>query len=162
MPSIKRDGKDALRILAIYLKYAENVEDNNELGERQLLDAITVLPPAHKFVLAPSFNEQVRNELSKYIDGNRIETNVWVDNLPVDLVIRPLKEGAPAVAVITDGFFARGAYDTFTRESVFAKRLQAQGFIYYPLYTRQWWRQPSIEARKLAGGFIAKESEAMA
>jgi RecA/RadA recombinase len=159
---IKRDTNDGLRILSIYLKYAENVEDCNELGEKQLLDAVTILPPAAKFVLAPSFNEQVRNELSKYLDPNRIETNVWIDNLPVDLVIRPIKEGAPAVAVITDGFFSRGAYDTFARESAYIKRLQANGYIYYPLYTRQWWRQPSIEARKLAGGFIAKESEAMA
>jgi hypothetical protein len=159
---IKRDGNDALRTLAIYLKYAENVEDNNELGEKQLLDAVTVMPTANKFVLAPSFNEQVRNELSKYLDPQRIETNVWIDNIPVDLVIRPIKEGAPAVAVITDGFFSRGAYDTFSRESAYIKRLQANGYIYYPLYTRQWWRQPSIEARKLAGGFIAKESEAMA
>jgi hypothetical protein len=159
---IKREGKDALRLLAIYLAYAEAVEDNRPLAEQQLLDTIEKTPSATSFVVAPSFNEQVRLELTKYLDASRIETNAWVDNLPIDIVIRPNIAGAPAVAVVTDGFFSRGAYDTFCRETALIKRLEAQGYRYYPLYTKQWWRQPSLEARKLAGSFIQSEEKAAA
>ncbi len=157
---IKRTGDDGTRLTAIYLAYTEAVEDNRTDIEQKLLDAVVPTPSADAYVVAPSFNEQVRMELTKYIDASRVETNAWVDNLPIDIVIRPSVAGAPAVAVVTDGFFSRGAYDTFCRETELIKRLEAQGYRYYPLYTKQWWRQPSLEARKLAGSFIQAEETA--
>lgn len=155
---LKREGNDALRLMAIYLAYAEAVEDNQPVAEQQLLDILVKTPPASSFVVAPSFNEQVRLELVKYIEPSRVQTNVWVDNLPVDILIQPTVAGAPAIAVITDGFFSRGAYDTFCRESELVRRLEARGCRYYPLYTKQWWRQPSLEARKLAGSFLQEDT----
>ena len=139
-----------LRQLALYLSYAEAVEDENHTQVKRLLNTIVPVPTAADFAPAPTLNEQVREELAKYMDGSQIKTNVWVDNIPVDIIIESSAETRP-LAVIVDGFFSRGTRNAFSTETELRARLQKRGYEYYALRTEQWWRQPNLEARKLAG-----------
>jgi hypothetical protein len=97
-----------------------------------------------------NFRTELFAYLSDYLKAERLELGTILDgDLEVDLLIKPLRSGSAAIALVIDGWLKNvGKYDVETALAK-SKKLTALGYVVYPIWSLQWWRSPEAAAEEL-------------
>jgi hypothetical protein len=139
-------------LLANFIKMAEAMKAGNAKLARQSLETIGKLegPKAVKSI----FTQELANALHPYFDEKRFAKNKVMEEVVLPLSIKPLrKEGMP-ITVHPDGFFAETKATSGIWEQQQREKLQQAGISYQAVWSVNWLKNPSQEARLLASKII--------
>lgn len=160
IPNLQRERfiqTEAEHVTGIYLlmhllNYAKAVQRNrSELQFKQLLE---LYPEDDAAPLDLVLAEEVSAAILPYLGVERLARNVVFNGLRIPLLILPLQDNQPAIAVVPDGFFAKNATTSYDWERLQQQKLEELDFLYYPAWSVLWWKDPAQEARKLASWVI--------
>ena len=84
---------------------------------------------------------------------------VKTERITLPLSIQPLHENEPPVVVHPDGFFANSPYSSYMWEHQLREMITGLGLNYQTTWSVRWWKNPSLEARKLASQIIKQDAQ---
>lgn len=147
-------------LLSNYLIYNAFLQAGNANGQQEVILRLKnwlypdIAQSAENFFVA-----EIADALQPYFGEQRIKTNVQHVQLHIPLLIENAKEQQKPFALIPDGFFANTSATDYVWEDEQRDALALQGFIYQPIWSVQWWKNPHQEARKFAGAIIKMNKE---
>lgn len=154
-----------LNILSNYIAYANAVQNQDETQQdnilQGLLSASRDIHDEVPYAEARNFVNVVEEALQPYFEQGRIATNQQFDGLQVDFVINPAHPEQPPIAVQCDGFFWRFPKGAYASDKVMQRQLKALGYEYMPIWSVDWWKNPNLAGKKLAGQFIKHDEKFM-
>lgn len=143
-----------------YLIYNAFLQAGNASGQQEVISRLkNWLYPDAAQSADTVFVEEMAIALQPYFGEQRIKTNVQHAQLNIPLLIESANAQQKSVALIPDGFFANTSATDYVWEDEQRDVLTQQGFIYQPIWSVQWWKNPRQEARKLAGVIIKMDKE---
>ncbi|MET0462811.1 MAG: AAA domain-containing protein [Chitinophagaceae bacterium] len=95
------------------------------------------------------FEEEVYQQLSEKIGAHRIKQQYQVGGLRVDLVVLPEAPGGKMIAIECDGAKYHSSPEAYAWDSFRQQELEKQGFVFYRLWSTNWWISPEKELQKL-------------
>lgn len=152
--------QNGLFLVANLFAFAEAIEHDNQEKAIVVLQRLqTALAPAAASQDNQLFMEEVAHSLQPYFDSSRIQQNVQVEYYCLPLVIKPAQANLPATSLHTDGFLADTPSTNYEWEYSNQEHLTTLGYIYQPLWSANWWKNPAQEARKLASVVIKRGAQ---
>lgn len=100
------------------------------------------------------FSQEVVRELRFYLRDQTIETNYKEEDLNFPILVKGAQETQRPIVVQPDGFFAQSPSTDYVWEYQRRKRLTALGYSFLPIWSVKWWKETSLEARRLAATLI--------
>ncbi|MFK8102089.1 MAG: hypothetical protein AB8G15_06190 [Saprospiraceae bacterium] len=104
------------------------------------------------------FVEEVAQALQPYLEPGRTHLNASTENLSLSLVIKALSKNAANFVLQTDGFFSDAKTGAYTWEQYLREEVTFLGLETLPTWSINWWKNPSLEARKLASIIIRNDT----
>ncbi|RMG82320.1 MAG: hypothetical protein D6714_11480 [Bacteroidetes bacterium] len=144
-------------LLAVYLKFGEAVANGDLARQKELLPYIAPVEIQERHTSV--FTGEVVRALTPYLDPGRLVQNVPLDKIHLPLTIQPLHGAGEPLIIHPDGFFAHARYTSFLWEFQQQMMIKNLGFVYHPVWSVKWWKNPKQEARKLASIIIKKDSQ---
>ncbi|MEO1437306.1 MAG: hypothetical protein AAFV80_17320, partial [Bacteroidota bacterium] len=92
---------------------------------------------------------EVTDVLGQYIDPNRFEVATQTGSVRLDLVIHPIYEKQAPIALRCDGFYTRQQDGAYAWDRQIIDKLEQQGYVYYNIWSANWWRKPYDAQMKL-------------
>ena len=139
-------------LLAHFIKMTEAAEQQNEIKFLEQMEVIGKkeqrLPGNNHFI------EEVADALKAYVDPDRFCFTVPRQDVVLPLVIKPIQENAPEIALHPDGFFADTPFTSGVWEQAHLNRFASSGLEVIPVWSVNWLKDPAQEARKLASLII--------
>ena len=147
-------------ILANYFLYARAWELSNKKEKREILSRMEAW---HKMdeVKTPElvFRKEVAYAMQPYLEQGRI-VEAPQKSLPSSpFLIKGITEDKAAILLWPDGFAAETFSTDFSWEYRYVQDLKNRGLEHLPVWSANWWRNPSKEARRLASAIIKLDSE---
>ncbi len=99
------------------------------------------------------FFQQVVKYLLPYLPGARVEWNVWLGGYQVPIVLERGAEQAPLI-LLADGFWSDQPATDFAWEYRQRQWFTELGYRVVPVWSVDWFRQPELAARRLAGQIL--------
>ncbi len=139
-------------LLANFIKLAEAMKAGNAKLVKQSLETVGKVegPKAVKSI----FTQELANALHPYFDEKRFAKNKVIEDVVLPLSIKPLHKDGKPVTVHPDGFFADTAATSGIWEQQQRDKLQEAGIAYQAVWSLNWLKNPSQEARLLASKII--------
>ena len=139
-------------LLSHFIKMADAVEQKNE---QVFLEQLVTLGKKEKRQSGnPYFVNEVAEALKAYIDPNRFSLQLPWEDILLPLVVNPIAENAPQIVLHPDGFFADTTYTSGIWEQTHLNKLASNHFIVIPVWSVNWFKDTTQEARKLASQII--------
>ncbi|MEM7105368.1 MAG: hypothetical protein AAF502_19675 [Bacteroidota bacterium] len=149
----EEDEYTGLHILADYLDLARDLS-------RFPMEPIP-LPLATTYSGQESHDEsrlllirEIIESICLYIDPERVESHMSIGSVPLDLVIHPLYEKEPPIAIRCDGFFTSETPGAYLWDHQVETMLEEAGYYFIPIWSVNWWRQPVDETRQLVSEIL--------
>lgn len=139
-------------LLANYLNYNQFLHKNLEESRLRIQDWLNVSPSEEKEYI---FAKEVSIALQPYLGQER----VVVGGVHGDLLVQGAHETQPPLLLQPDGFFGETSATDYIWEDTQRAKLLAQGIVYQPFWSVNWWKNPRQEARKLAGIVIKSDHD---
>lgn len=105
------------------------------------------------------FTTEVATDLVSYLGGARIRQKVRVLGIEVPLLIEPKFDKQPTVLIFPDGFLTDATKTSYLWEVEQIQKWKEQNYLFYPIWSVNWWRNPRQEARKLASWVIRLDGQ---
>lgn len=141
--------------LANYYAYAQAIEQSNPEIQEKVISKFTVEQPPVESV----FLDEVMLSLKPYLQPGRLRRNSRQVPYNFPLLVDPIHEKEPPLSILPDGFFADTYATDFYWEYKQKERLEEHGYLYYPVWSANWWKNPRRESRKLASAIIKLDEE---
>lgn len=154
----KRDkDKKALFILANFLEYAQEVNNANVPRLHEIVNEIgeNIVTPNEEE--SSVFLEEVATYLSAYFEPERILTDVAVNNRKFPLVIKGKFPEQANYVIKVDSFFSNADVFSYVWQDYTNKNMESTGYKFLSIWSKDWWRNPEQEARKLASQIIRED-----
>ena len=100
------------------------------------------------------FPKQLVEELRLYLRNERLETAYKDGDLQFPLLVHAKEEGGTSIVVQPDGYFAKTPATDYQWEFQQRKKLKERGYAFLPTWSVKWWKETSLEAKRLAGTLI--------
>lgn len=146
--------KNGLSILATLLAYGKALHKNNRTELNQLLSRLKQNKVLPKMGNKRLFMEEVAHYLSAYFEPDRILSNQIIKGQVYPLVIKGEEGDATQYVIQADNYAKEGDVFSFTWQEQMNNDLAAQGYVFLNIWSKDWWRKPEKEARKLASRII--------
>ena len=101
------------------------------------------------------FEEEVYYRLAKKIGQERLQQQFPIGGFRIDLIIKSKVTGKPIIAIECDGAKYHSSNEAYAWDMFRQTRLEEQGFIFYRIWSTNWWYSPEKELTKLTA-FIFK------
>lgn len=105
------------------------------------------------------FLEEVAIALQPYLGKDRLKIGEEEAQLKLPLLIEGVHHSQPGVVLQPDGFAAHTPFTDYIWEDRERDLVSNRGFIYQPIWSLNWWKNPRQESRKLASAIIKMDSE---
>lgn len=144
-----------------YLAYSKAVSENNEELRLSVLNSLTVNSNKSITIEHPDaelespFEEEVFNILSDHFESRKIIPQFKFAEFRIDIVYEPQIDGLPKIAIECDGASYHSSNEAYLYDYHRQKILESHGFIFYRIWSTNWWRNPKREAKQLID-FIKK------
>ena len=152
-----RQPKNGQSILANFLAFGQAVKKGNSVAihdiVHQLADNVTIPKMENKAL----FLEEVANHLTAYFEPARILRNHSIKNKIYPLVIKGKTTTDLNYIIEADSFSNKSTVFSFTWQQQVKQILAEAGYKILSIWSRDWWRKPEEEARKLASRIIRDE-----
>ncbi len=156
----ERPEEGGLFHLFKHLLFAQAVENNDIQQQQQLLSQFEEENTRPTITSDHSvFMEELANALRPYLTEGRIQLNATIHNLSLPLTIQPKHEQQAPLVIQADGFFSDANLPAYLWEQHLRDEIQQLGLAYYPIWSVNWWKNPKLEARKLASAIIKMDGE---
>jgi len=159
LQQLKNNGR---AIFYSYLAYAKFVSDNNHEAKESLLSQLYENCESKSFEIdydvygsESPFEEEVYYLLAQTIGQNRLQQQFKIGGFRIDLIIKSIKTGKPLIAIECDGAKYHSSNEAYAWDMFRQARLEEQGFIFYRIWSTNWWNSSEKELRKLTE-FISK------
>jgi very-short-patch-repair endonuclease len=150
-------------IFYAYLAYARAVHEGNHEQVASILAQLFDNCENKIFDAAGSaagsespFEEEVYEQLAEKIGAHRIKQQYQVGGFRVDLVVLPEEPGGKMIAIECDGAKYHSSAEAYAWDSFRQQELEKQGFVFYRLWSTNWWISPERELQKLLVRMSAK------
>lgn len=142
-------------VLFAYLAYAKAVSEGNigMIDEifKSLDDFSPPLNPNHQpdGLLESPFEEEVYYSLCDKIPKDRIIIQYEQSGFRIDLVYLPKNKWARKIAIECDGETYHNNSLAYLNDLSRQKILESNGFVFYRIWSTNWWRHPELELKQL-------------
>lgn len=141
--------------LANFYAYAKAIQNSDPEAQKRVTDQFI----AESKVPESVFLDEVAQSLKPYLQPGRVRRNVQSMPFNFPLLVDPIHEKEPPFVVRADGFFATTYATDFYWEYKQKERLEQNGFVDFPTWSVNWWKNPRKESRKLASTIIKIDEE---
>ncbi len=100
------------------------------------------------FVQTSLFADEIAKIIGKDFPSGQIKKQQMIDDIPVELVVRPAGNNKP-VAILCDSFFTSSPAAAYSWERQRRTALTKQGYKIYDCWSVNWWKEPEAETEKL-------------
>jgi very-short-patch-repair endonuclease len=159
LKQMKNNGR---AIFYSYLAYAKYVSEGNNEGRELLLNQLYENCESKSFDIdydvygsESPFEEEVYYKLAEKIGQNRLQQQYKIGGFRIDLIVRSKITGKPLIAIECDGAKYHSSNEAYAWDIFRQARLEEQGFIFYRIWSTNWWHSSEKELRKLTD-FISK------
>lgn len=143
-------------VLYAYLSYSKAVSDGNEEARQNVLKAlkdntksnINHVGEGLGYTESP-FEEEVYELLRAYFDESELIPQYAFAGFRIDLVYRSKDETIPSIAIECDGAKYHSSKEAYLYDIHRQKILEHHGFLFYRIWSTNWWRDYQREAEKL-------------
>lgn len=139
-----------------YIAYAKAVSEEDHTQRQYILESLlensnisqneTVEPDSD---LESPFEEEVYNVLKSHFDSSKIIKQYKIAEFRIDLVFDPQIEGGKKIAIECDGASYHSSQEAYLYDYYRQKILEDQGFIFYRIWSTNWWHNYKRESEKL-------------
>lgn len=138
---------------AHYLLFLQAAANHDRKKQIQLIESIRAQQPP---VEPPEavFPQQIGLELGLYLRDQQLETNYEDTYRRFPLIVRSKEKDKRAIVVQPDGFFASTPATDYSWEYEQRKKLDEQGYSFLPAWSVKWWRETSLEAKRMAATLL--------
>ena len=149
--------------LYLYYNFMEYLVANQNTNRTQLQQILTRL--ADNPVGIPiedgskAFNEEVAEHLKEYFDSDRVVTNARLGNHIFPVMIKPSLKRKRTYLLLVDSYAKNAEAFSFVWQRQQQKDLEAQGYHFIQIWSKDWWKNPREEARQLAGLIIGDDND---
>jgi len=146
--------KNGLSILVAFMDYGKALEKNNRKKLVKILRQLSKHKTVPKIGGKLLFMDEVAHYLAAYFEPDRILRNQQIKGQTYPLVIKG-EEGDPIQYVVqADRFFNQKEVFSFTWQERLNQAIESAGYKFLTIWSKDWWRDPEKEARKLASRII--------
>lgn len=148
----KNTGK---AIFYAYLAYAKAVSDGNHETRENILKQLYENSETRSFNVEDvygsesPFEEEVYYRLAKNIGQERLQQQYRIGGFRIDLVVKSKVTGKPIIAIECDGAKYHSSNEAYAWDMFRQSRLEEQGFVFYRIWSTNWWYSAEKELRKL-------------
>lgn len=139
-----------------YLAYAKSVSDNNLETKESLLKQLYENCESKTFEIdhdvygsESPFEEEVYYQLAKKIGQDRLQQQYKIGGFRIDLIVKSKITGRPLIAIECDGAKYHSSNEAYAWDMFRQSRLEEQGFIFYRIWSTNWWYSSEKELKKL-------------
>lgn len=143
-------------LLSNFIQLAEASINGNQTLIAECLEAIGKLKKRQ--VIESIFTDEISKALHPYLDKERFEVNTLRGDAILPILLHPLVEKQPKVAIHPDGFFADTKFTSGIWEKRHQASLQDDAIKYLPTWSLNWYKDAGKEARLLASQIIKMDS----
>jgi very-short-patch-repair endonuclease/transcription elongation GreA/GreB family factor len=154
LQQMKNNGR---AIFYSYLAYAKSVSENNFETKESLLKQLYENCESKTFDIdhdvygsESPFEEEVYYRLAEKIGQDRLQQQHPIGGFRIDLVVKSKITGNPIIAIECDGAKYHSSNEAYAWDVFRQSRLEEQGFVFYRIWSTNWWYSAEKELRKLA------------
>ena len=127
---------------------------------KQILEQIGLTASIENQTPTTTFNEEVANHLRAYFEPERISTNTFIGIHQFPIIVKGTLARKPSYIIIIDNFSKNTEAYSFNWQRQVQTKLEAQGYRFIQIWSRDWWKNPEEEARQLAKFIIRADKDA--
>ncbi|GEM_PF-4452010 len=154
-----KQPKNGLSVLANFLAFGKAVGAGNTVIVHDIINRLAVNKGNPQLDNSAIFLAEVANYLTAYFEPSRILRNYSVKNKIYPLVIKGKEAGELNYIIEADQFSSKSTVFSFIWHRQTSQAMEAAGYKIITIWSRDWWRNPEAEARKLASKIIRKEAK---
>jgi len=139
-----------------YLAYAKAVSENNTETRESLLKQLYENCESKTFEIdhdvygsESPFEEEVYYRLAEKIGQDRLHQQFKIGGFRIDLVVKSTLTGKPIIAIECDGAKYHSSNEAYAWDMFRQSQLEKQGFIFYRIWSTNWWYSDEKELRNL-------------
>jgi superfamily I DNA and/or RNA helicase/very-short-patch-repair endonuclease len=139
-----------------YLAYSKAISNNNLDIAQQILNEVYESSPHKSYRVdgidlgsESPFEEEVYNLLAERIGQGRIQQQFPIGGFRIDIVVKSKITGEPIIAIECDGAKYHSSNEAYSWDMFRQSRLEKQGFIFYRIWSTNWWLSSKKELKKL-------------
>ena len=162
---LKEQKNNGRAIFYAYLAYAKYIsEGNNEMREKllkMLLDnceSKNVEIANDVYGSESPFEEEVYYRLAGKIGQERLQQQYKVAGFRIDLIVKPKVSGKPIIAIECDGAKYHSSTEAYAWDMFRQSMLEKQGFVFYRIWSTNWWHSEEKELKKLVEFVIRQDN----
>ena len=95
------------------------------------------------------FEEEVYYRLAEKIGQDRLQQQYKIGGFRIDLIVKSKVTGKPIIAIECDGAKYHSSNEAYAWDMFRQSRLEEQGFIFYRIWSTNWWYSAEKELKKL-------------
>jgi very-short-patch-repair endonuclease len=156
---MKNNGR---AIFYSYLAYAKSISENNIEVKESLLQQLYENCESKTFEIENDvygsespFEEEVYYQLASKIGQERLQQQYKIGGFRIDLVVKSKVTGKPIIAIECDGAKYHSSNEAYAWDMFRQSRLEEQGFVFYRIWSTNWWYSVEKELKKVLT-FITK------
>jgi len=151
---------DGTHLFAYFIRFLHALEHQEPDALEASIQALADRLPEFEQDRQPgNFLEEVRSRLSDFLGSQRVEIQSGHPSALAPLMIHPSQPEEPAIALITDGFWAQTPSTDYWWEYQQLQKLAPYEVAPLSAVSANWWRSPEQEARKVASRVIQQEQQ---
>ncbi|GEM_PF-368917 len=145
---------------AHYCAYAEAFQAADMAAQQAIIDGYRNVHRAEIYPYPDSiFAAEVARELTPYLGAGRIQVNVREAHRFFPVLIQAARAGEPNVCILPDCFHTHSPTTDLLWEYEQTRILAQQGYRFLPVWSVKWWKNPTLEARKVASLILKFDAE---
>ena len=152
-----RQPKNGRSILADFLAFGQAIKKGNSVAIHEIIHQLSANVTIPKLENKAIFLEEVANHLTAYFEPSRILKNHSIKNKIYPLVVKGKTVADLNYIIEADSFSNKSTVFSFIWQQQVNQTLEAAGYKILTIWSRDWWRKPEKEARKLASRIIRTE-----
>lgn len=153
LQQMKNNGR---AIFYSYLAYAKSVSENNLETKESLLKQLYENCESKPFKndddvngSESPFEEEVYYRLAEKIGQDRLQQQYKIGGFRIDLIVKSKVTGKPIIAIECDGAKYHSSNEAYAWDMFRQSRLEEQGFIFYRIWSTNWWYSVEKELKKV-------------
>jgi very-short-patch-repair endonuclease/transcription elongation GreA/GreB family factor len=153
LQQMKNNGR---AVFYSYLAYARSVSENNFDAKKLLLNQLYENCESKAYEIdhdvygsESPFEEEVYYQLASKIGQDRLQQQYKIGGFRIDLIVKSKVTGKPIIAIECDGAKYHSSNEAYAWDMFRQSRLEEQGFIFYRIWSTNWWYSVEKELKKV-------------
>ena len=138
-----------------YLAYAKSVSDGNLDARENILSLLYENCESKSYDVEEvygsesPFEDEVFYRLAEKIGQERLQQQYKIGGFRIDLIIKSKVTSKPVIAIECDGAKYHSSNEAYAWDMFRQSRLEEQGFVFYRIWSTNWWNSSEKELKKL-------------